>query len=102
MIYINGASVCPSWRQRNRSQLSVFLLVPDSTTHQLSKGFWSTLWEFWMDKNQDDVGKSSGEITVHYKRSRTEWDCYWWFLLRIFFSPHHYPSPPTLYLMFEK
>lgn len=71
MIYINGASVCPSWRQRNRSQLSVFLLVPDSTTHQLSKGILEhSLGILDVDKNQDDVGKSSGEITVHYKRSK--------------------------------
>lgn len=90
--------VCPSWKQRDRSQLSVSLLLPDSTTHQLSKGFWRALLALWMDKNQDEVGKSSGDIPVHYKRSRTGWHWYMGFLLMIFFSPHHYPCPPTLYL----
>lgn len=44
-----------------KTQIPVYLLVPGSTTWQLSKGFWRALLALRVDKNQEKVGKGSGE-----------------------------------------
>lgn len=78
IIYIKQILYGPSWRQRNRSQLSVYLLVLGPTTCQLSKGFGRGLLALRTDKKQDEAGRSSREIPTLYKRTRTDgvgtWD----------------------------